>query len=231
MPEAAGGGGAQLRRSSDRQDGRVDASRRDRGGPAVAAGPAGGGSRSRRPPPSGERLLRCLPPSWGLVSLSRELCERVDRSLPRRGALGSMGRPFSVGFGACQSDRQWLSVGFNPSTSVACQTRFKSSTAVPQPSLGLLRPPTYHLKALDELYKSLAGRKSRIRLGSPCGGPQVAVRSVELAGGCPTRSRRRCRRSSWCPRGGARCGIRDTVRPRDCGGREGSAARSTSSWT
>ena len=120
---------------------------------------------------------------------------------------------------------------FNPRCAVACQTRFKSSTAVPQPSLGLLRPPTYHLKALDELYKSLAERKSRIRRGSPCGGPQVAVRSVELAGGCPTRSRRRCRRSSWCRRRGARCGVRAPVRPRGCGGREGGAARTTSSWT
>ena len=133
--------------------------------------------------------------------------------------------------GAKRSVTPAVSRSLNPSSAVAGQTGFKSSTAVPQPSLGLLRPPTYHLKALDELYKSLAERKSRIRRGSPCGGPQVAVRSVELAGGCPTRSRRRCRRSSWCPRGGARCGIRDPVRPRDCGGREGSAARSTSSWT
>ena len=70
----------------------------------MAAEPAGGGSRTHLPPPSGERLPRCLQSSWGLVSLSRELCERVDRSLPRRGALGSMGRPFSVGFDACQ----WL---------------------------------------------------------------------------------------------------------------------------
>ena len=53
----------------------------------MAAEPAGGSSRSRRPPPSGERLLRCLPPSWGSLLPPRELSRDVQQRRPAGRAL------------------------------------------------------------------------------------------------------------------------------------------------
>ena len=80
VPEAAGRGGARLRHSSDRQDGRVDASRRDRGGPAVALSlrAAAAGPTSRRRPGSasygacrraGARCFRLANSASGWVGL------------------------------------------------------------------------------------------------------------------------------------------------------------------
>ena len=96
MPEAAGGGGAQPRRSSDRQDGRLAGARRDQEGLAAAARPARGAFKTSRLPSSGERFKLSLPTSWRTVVPSSELYELVGWLL------------CSLGLWYCRAVRFWL---------------------------------------------------------------------------------------------------------------------------